>query len=289
LKKVDTILRIAVQKSGRLSEDSLNLFKECGIKFDNGAGKLKATSSNFPAEFLFLRDDDIPGYVEDGVADIGIVGQNVHVESHKNVSEVKLLGFSKCRLSIAIPREDNYGGVQSLEGKDIATSYPIILGNFLKDNGVTSQIHEISGSVEIAPSIGLAHAVCDIVSSGGTLLSNGLKEVEVIFRSEAIMIGCQTMSAEKQDILKQILFRIDAVQRAKNNKYVVLNTKNENIQAISKLLPGMKSPSVIPLAQEGWSAMSSVINENDFWQNIEKLREAGAEGILVMPIEKMIY
>lgn len=286
---MDTILRIAVQKSGRLSEDSLNLFKECGIKFDNGAGKLKATSSNFPAEFLFLRDDDIPGYVEDGVADIGIVGQNVHVESHKNVSEVKLLGFSKCRLSIAIPREDNYGGVQSLEGKDIATSYPIILGNFLKDNGVTSQIHEISGSVEIAPSIGLAHAVCDIVSSGGTLLSNGLKEVEVIFRSEAIMIGCQTMSAEKQDILKQILFRIDAVQRAKNNKYVVLNTKNENIQAISKLLPGMKSPSVIPLAQEGWSAMSSVINENDFWQNIEKLREAGAEGILVMPIEKMIY
>ncbi|MBB6003119.1 ATP phosphoribosyltransferase [Arcicella rosea] len=282
-------LRIAVQKSGRLSEDSLNLFKECGIKFDNGAGKLKATSSNFPAEFLFLRDDDIPGYVEDGVADIGIVGQNVHVESNKNVSEVKLLGFSKCRLSIAIPRSDAYNGIEDLEGKDIATSYPIILGNYLKDNGVTSHIHEISGSVEIAPSIGLAHAVCDIVSSGGTLLSNGLKEVEVIFRSEAIMIGCPTMSAEKQDILKQILFRIDAVQRAKNNKYVVLNTKNENIQAISKLLPGMQSPSVIPLAQEGWSAMSSVINENDFWQNIEKLREAGAEGILVMPIEKMIY
>ncbi len=282
-------LRIAVQKSGRLSEDSLNLFKECGIKFDNGAGKLKATSSNFPAEFLFLRDDDIPGYVEDGVADIGIVGQNVHVESNKNVSEVKLLGFSKCRLSIAIPRGDAYNGVEDLEGKDIATSYPIILGNYLKDNGVTSHIHEISGSVEIAPSIGLAHAVCDIVSSGGTLLSNGLKEVEVIFRSEAIMIGCPTMSAEKQDILKQILFRIDAVQRAKNNKYVVLNTKNENIGAISKLLPGMQSPSVIPLAQEGWSAMSSVINENDFWQNIEKLREAGAEGILVMPIEKMIY
>lgn len=282
-------LRIAVQKSGRLSEDSLNLFKECGIKFDNGAGKLKATSSNFPAEFLFLRDDDIPGYVEDGVADIGIVGQNVHVESNKNVSEVKLLGFSKCRLSIAIPRSEVYNGIEDLEGKDIATSYPIILGNYLKDNGVTSHIHEISGSVEIAPSIGLAHAVCDIVSSGGTLLSNGLKEVEVIFRSEAIMIGCPTMSAEKHDILNQILFRIDAVQRAKNNKYVVLNTKNENIQAISKLLPGMQSPSVIPLAQEGWSAMSSVINENDFWQNIEKLREAGAEGILVMPIEKMIY
>lgn len=282
-------LRIAVQKSGRLSEDSLNLFKECGIKFDNGAGKLKATSSNFPAEFLFLRDDDIPGYVEDGVADIGIVGQNVHVESNKNVSEVKLLGFSKCRLSIAIPRSEEYRGVQDLHGKDIATSYPIILGNYLQSQGVQSHIHEISGSVEIAPSIGLAHAVCDIVSSGGTLLSNGLKEVEVIFRSEAIMIGYTKLSEEKQSILNQILFRIDAVQRAKNNKYVVLNTKNENIEAISKLLPGMQSPSVIPLAQAGWSAMSSVINENDFWQNIEKLREAGAEGILVMPIEKMIY
>lgn len=285
----NTILRIAVQKSGRLSEDSLNLFKECGIKFDNGAGKLKATSSNFPAEFLFLRDDDIPGYVEDGVADIGIVGQNVHVESHKNVSEVKLLGFSKCRLSIAVLRGETYNSIQDLEGKDIATSYPIILGNYLKDNGVTAHIHEISGSVEIAPSIGLAHAVCDIVSSGGTLLSNGLKEVEKIFFSQAIMIGCPTMSEEKRDILNQILFRIDAVQRAKNNKYVVLNTKNENIEAICKLLPGMKAPSVVPLAQSGWSAMSSVINENDFWQNIEKLREAGAEGILVMPIEKMIY
>jgi ATP phosphoribosyltransferase len=198
---LDTILRIAVQKSGRLSEDSLNLFKECGIKFDNGAGKLKATSSNFPAEFLFLRDDDIPGYVEDGVADIGIVGQNVHVESHKKVSEVKLLGFSKCRLSIAIPRGETYEGVKSLEGKDIATSYPIILGNYLKENGVSAHIHEISGSVEIAPSIGLAHAVCDIVSSGGTLLSNGLKEVEKIFFSQAIMIGCPTMSQEKQTIL----------------------------------------------------------------------------------------
>jgi ATP phosphoribosyltransferase len=285
----NTILRIAVQKSGRLSDDSLNLFKECGIKFDNGAGKLKATSSNFPAEFLFLRDDDIPGYVEDGVADIGIVGQNVHVESHKNVSEVKLLGFSKCRLSIAIPRGETYNSIQDLEGKDIATSYPIILGNYLKKNEVTAHIHEISGSVEIAPSIGLAHAVCDIVSSGGTLLSNGLKEVEKIFFSQAIMIGCPTMSQEKQDILNQILFRIDAVQRAKNNKYVVLNTKNENIDTISRLLPGMKAPSVVPLAQSGWSAMSSVINENDFWQNIEKLREAGAEGILVMPIEKMIF
>ncbi|MFY7887952.1 MAG: ATP phosphoribosyltransferase [Spirosomataceae bacterium] len=286
---MNDVLRIAVQKSGRLSEDSLNLFKECGIKFDNGAGKLKATSSNFPAEFLFLRDDDIPGYVEDGVADMGIVGQNVHVETNKNVSETKLLGFSKCRLSIAIPRGEVYNGVTDLEGKSIATSYPIILGNFLKENGVTSHIHEISGSVEIAPSIGLADAVCDIVSSGGTLLSNGLKEVEVIFRSEAIMISYPKLSPEKQDILNQILFRIDAVQRAKNSKYVVLNTRNENIAAIRALLPGMKAPSILPLADEGWSSMHSVITEQDFWQNIEKLREAGAEGILVMPIEKIIY
>ena len=285
----EVVLRIAVQKSGRLSEDSLGLFKECGIKFDNGAGKLKATSSNFPAEFLFLRDDDIPGYVEDGVADIGIVGENVHVEVNKNVSEVKKLGFSKCRLSIAIPRGETYDGVTDLQGKSIATSYPTILGNFLKDNGVTADIHEISGSVEIAPSIGLADAVCDIVSSGGTLLSNGLKEVEVIFRSEAVMIGYPEMSAEKKAIVNQLLFRIDSVQRAKNNKYVVLNTRNENIEGISKLLPGMKAPSVFPLAEQGWSSMHSVINENDFWNNIEKLREAGAEGILVIPIEKMIF
>ncbi|MBP6411036.1 MAG: ATP phosphoribosyltransferase [Pseudarcicella sp.] len=283
------LLRIAVQKSGRLSEDSLNLFKECGIKFENGAGKLKATSSNFPAEFLFLRDDDIPGYVEDGVADLGIVGQNVHVESHKKVEEVKFLGFSKCRLSIAIPRGEQFNDITDLQGKDIATSYPVILGNYLAEKNVQAHIHEISGSVEIAPSIGLAHAVCDIVSSGGTLLSNGLKEVEVIFRSEAIMLGNPNMNEAKRQILNQILFRIDAVQRAKNNKYVVLNTKNENIDTIMKLLPGMKSPSVVPLAQNGWSAMSSVINENDFWLNIEKLKEAGAEGILVMPIEKMIF
>lgn len=287
--KMNEVLRIAVQKSGRLSEDSLNLFKECGIKFDNGAGKLKATSSNFPAEFLFLRDDDIPGYVEDGVADIGIVGQNVHVETSKHVNEVKLLGFSKCRLSIAIPRSETYASVKELEGKSIATSYPVILGNFLKDNGVTAHIHEISGSVEIAPSIGLAHAVCDIVSSGGTLLSNGLKEVEVIFRSEAIMIGYPNLSPEKQNILNQILFRIDSVQRAKNRKYVVLNTKQENIALIRQLLPGMKAPSILPLADEGWVSMHSVIEEQDFWQNIEKLRDAGAEGILVLPIEKMIF
>jgi ATP phosphoribosyltransferase len=285
----DTILRMAVQKSGRLSEDSLALFKACGIKFENGTGKLKSVSSNFPIEFLFLRDDDIPGYVEDGVADLGVVGLNVLVESAKNVNEVKLLGFSKCRLSLAIPRGEKYNGISDLEGKNIATSYPNILGNYLNTKGVKADIHEISGSVEIAPSIGLAEAICDIVSTGGTLLSNGLKEVETVFQSEAVMIGSKNLNIEKQAILDLLTFRIDAVQRAKNSKYVVLNTKNENITAISALLPGMKAPSVLPLATEGWSSMHSVINENDFWQNIEKLRAAGAEGILVMPIEKMIY
>ncbi len=285
----NTILRMAVQKSGRLSEDSLALFKACGIKFENGTGKLKTTSSNFPMEFLYLRDDDIPGYVEDGVADLGVLGKNVLVESKKEVNEVKNLGFSKCRLSIAIPRGDKYSSIQDLEGKRIATSYPVILGNYLASQGVTADIHEISGSVEIAPSIGLAEAVCDIVSTGGTLLSNGLKEVESIFNSEAVLIGYKNLSAEKQEILNQLLFRIDAVQRAKNSKYVVLNTKNENIETITALLPGIKSPSILPLGTAGWSSMHSVIAENDFWQNIEKLKSAGAEGILVLPIEKIIF
>jgi ATP phosphoribosyltransferase len=287
-KLTNTILRVAVQKSGRLSEDTLALFKACGIKFENGTGKLKSTSSNFPIEFLFLRDDDIPGYVEDGVADIGVIGQNVLVESQKNVSQIKALGYSRCRLSIAIPRSEKYNGIGDLQGKNIATSYPNILGNYLKNNRVEADIHEISGSVEIAPSIGLAEAICDIVSTGGTLLSNGLKEVESIFQSEAVLISHQNLSAEKAEILSLLNFRIDAVQRAKNSKYVVLNTKNEHIEAITQLLPGMKAPSVLPLATPGWSSMHSVINENDFWQNIEKLRAAGAEGILVMPIEKMI-
>lgn len=285
----NSILRIAIQKSGRLSEDSIALFKECGIKFDSANGRLKNTSSNFPAEFLFLRDDDIPGYVEDGVADIGVVGANIAVEMAKNVETVHQLGFSKCRLSIAIPRGETYLGVQDFQGKSIATSYPTILGNFLRDNGVTAQIHEISGSVEIAPSIGLAHAVCDIVSSGSTLLSNGLKEVEVIFRSEAILIANPELSPEKKAILDKLLFRIKSVQAAKNNKYVILNTPNHAIENIVKLLPGMKAPTVVPLSTEGWSAMHSVLSEEDFWDKIDALRSAGAQGILVVPIEKMIY
>ncbi len=283
------MIRIAIQKSGRLSEDSIKLFKECGIQFESGSsGKLKSVSTNFPAEFLFLRDDDIPGYVEDGVADLGIVGQNVLVETGRQVDVAYNLGFSKCRLSLAILRSEQYEGVASLQNKNIATSYPRILGNYLAENGVKAHIHEISGSVEIAPSIGLADAVCDIVSSGSTLLSNGLKEVETIFKSEAVLIANQHLSEEKRTILEQLLFRIKAVQAAQNNKYILLNCPTDAIDTIASLIPGMKSPTVVPLTTKGWVSLHSVINENDFWVNIEKIRAAGAEGILVIPIEKMI-
>jgi ATP phosphoribosyltransferase len=282
-------LRIALQKSGRLSEDSYQLFKECGIRFDYGTGKLRSVSSNFPAEFLFLRDDDIPGYVEDGVADLGIVGENVAVETGRSVNTLHKLGFSKCRLSIAIPRGTDWAGIQDLTGKSIATSYPTLLGNYLAGKGVSADIHEISGSVEIAPGIGLAEAVCDIVSSGSTLLSNGLQEVETIFRSEAILIANPALDTDKQTLVDKLLFRIKAVQAAKNNKYIVLNAPNHAIGQITSLLPGMRSPTVTPLATEGWSSVHSVLNENEFWENIEAIRAAGAEGILVIPIEKMIY
>ncbi len=282
------ILRIAVQKSGRLSEDSLNLIKECGLQFNSGTGKLKSDSTNFPAELLFLRDDDIPGYVADGVADVGIVGENVAAETHRTLTTVRKLGFSKCRLSIAVPRGQEYRGGHDLVGKSIATSYPRILATFLQEQGIEADIHEISGSVEIAPSIGLADAICDLVSSGSTLLSNGLKEVEVIFRSEAVLVAHPNLSPEKQRTLDKLLFRIKSVQAAGNNKYILLNTPNHAIDKIISILPGIKSPTVVPLAMEGWSSLHSVINENDFWDIIEALREAGAEGILVIPIEKMI-
>jgi ATP phosphoribosyltransferase len=284
----DNILRIAIQKSGRLSEDSLKLIKECGIRFDNGAGKLKTDATNFPAQILFLRDDDIPGYVEDGVAHLGIVGENVSEESCKDVDTVHKLGFSKCRLSIGVLREAVYNGVQDLQGKSIATTYPRLLEQYLKSQNVTADIHEISGSVEIAPSIGLADAVCDIVSSGSTLLSNGLKEVETIFRSEAVMIASKHLSDVQQNLLDQLLFRIKSVQVAKNNKYILLNCPVDAVENITKFLPGMRSPTILPLATEGWCSLHSVINENEFWENIEKIRQAGAEGILVIPIEKMI-
>lgn len=281
-------LKIAIQKSGRLSEDSLKLIKECGIKFSNGKGKLKAIADNFPLEFLFLRDDDIPGYVEDGVADLGIVGENVLVEYDKNVKVIKKLGFSRCRLSIGVDRNWNYQNIQELDGKSIATSYPKILKKYLDQNKINAEIHEISGSVEIAPSIGLADAVCDIVSSGSTLLSNGLKEADVIMRSEAVLVSGKNLSSEQEEILNQLLFRMEAVQAGKNNKYILLNAPNTAIEEIKSLLPGMKSPTVLPLAVEGWSSLHSVVKEDQFWEVIEKLKKAGAEGILVAPIEKMI-
>lgn len=282
------VLRIAIQKSGRLSEDSLKLIKECGIDVSSVGAQLKATASNFPIEILFLRDDDIPGYVADGVSDLGIVGENVSVEKNKNVEEIKKLGFSKCRLSIGVPKAFEYKGISSLNGLSIATSYPNILSDYLKKNGVKSDIHEISGSVEIAPGIGLADAICDIVSSGSTLISNGLKEVETVFKSEAVMIGYPGLSASKKLILAELLFRIESVNNAKNTKYILLNAPNHAIDTIISLLPGVKSPSVMPLVEPGWSSLHSVVKENEFWEIIGKLREAGAEGILVLPIEKII-
>jgi len=285
---MNTIIRIAVQKSGRLSDDSLSLIKECGIKFYNGTGKLKSTSTNFPIEFLFLRDDDIPGYVSDGVADLGIVGENELVEKDKEVSILKRLGFSKCRLSLAIPKGEKYDDVRYFEGKSLATSYPKILGDYLRSKNINAEIHEISGSVEIAPSIGLAQGICDIVSSGSTLMMNGLKEVEEIFKSEAVLIANKNLSVEKLTIVDKLLFRINAVQKGKSNKYVLLNAPNESLEKIISLIPGMRSPTILPLAQEGWSSVHSVLSEDQFWENIEELRAAGAEGILVVPIEKMV-
>jgi ATP phosphoribosyltransferase len=283
-----TKIRIAVQKSGRLSEESLKLFKECGIKFESGGSKLRSISSNFPVEFLFLRDDDIPGYVEDGVADLGVIGENVLMENMRQVDVVKELGFSKCRLSLAIPRNEVYNGLDFFQGKNIATSYPNLTNAYLQKQGIQVTTHEISGSVEIAPSIGLAEGICDIVSTGGTLLSNGLKEVATVFNSQAVLIASKKLDAHKKDILSKLLFRIDSVQRGQNAKYVVLNAHEDNLTKITALLPGMKSPSIMPLTEKGWFSLHSVISENDFWEIIESLRSAGAEGILVLPIEKMI-
>lgn len=285
---MEQIIRIAVQKSGRLSDDSLGLIKECGIKFYNGTGKLKSTSTNFPVEFLFLRDDDIPGYVADGVADLGIVGQNEVVEKDKDVLTLKKLGFSKCRLSLAIPKGEYYSGLSYFQGKNIATSYPKILGDYLKSEGINAEIHEISGSVEIAPSIGLAEGIFDIVSSGSTLMMNGLKEVEEVFKSEAVLIGNKNLADWKKLILDKLLFRINAVQKGKSSKYVLLNAPNDSLEKIISLIPGMRSPTILPLAQPGWSSVHSVLSEDQFWENIEELRTAGAEGILVVPIEKMV-
>jgi len=284
----ETVVRLAIQKKGRLSDKTVEMLKGCGVKFVTGSSRLSTKAFNFPVEILFLRDDDIPGYVADGVADLGVLGMNEIDEKDKPVDVVKTLGFSKCRLSLAVKNTFDYTGLKELAGKSIATSYPTILGNYLKEKGVEADIHEITGSVEIAPAIGLTDAICDIVSTGGTLVSNGLKEVEVIYKSEAAMIANREMSAEKKAILEKLLMRIDAVQAAKNNKYILLNIPNSKIEEVTALLPGMKSPTVLPLKQEGWSSIHSVINEDDFWEVIEKVKIAGAEGILVCPIEQMV-
>lgn len=283
-----SILKLAIQKKGRLSEKSLELINECAISFPNSSGKLVATCYDFPMEILFLRDDDIPNYVQDGVADIGIVGENVLVESNMQVDEISKLGYGRCRLSIAVPRSFNYQSIEDLQGKAIATSYPRILQNYLDSKNVKADIHVISGSVEIAPGIGLADAICDIVSTGSTLLSNGLKEVEQIFHSEAVLIANKNLSTEKKAILVDLLFRLNAVRKAKKNKYILLNAPNESLDKIIDILPGIKSPTVLPLAEKGWSSVHSVITEKDFWQKIQQLKDAGAEGILVMPIEQII-
>lgn len=285
---MSTLLRIAIQKSGRLQENSIELMQESGLSFSNGKDQLKTQARNFPVEILFLRDDDIPQYVEDKVADVGIVGENVFIEKQKQNKIIKRLDFAKCRLSMAIPRADVYTGPAWFNGKNIATSYPNIVKSFLAKNNIEAGLHEISGSVEIAPGIGLADAICDVVSTGSTLLSNGLKEVEVVMQSEAVLIASPELDPEKKKILDKLLFRIEAVQKARNNKYILMNCPNDAIEKITSIIPGMKSPTIIPLSKEGWSSLHSVVDENDFWEKIDQLKSFGAQGILVIPIEKMI-
>ena len=282
------MLKIAIQKSGRLYEDSIKLLKECGIELNNGNKQLKTVAYNFPVEVYFFRDDDIPQYVADGVADIGFVGENILLEKEKDIDLLYRLGFGRCRLSIAVPKNMEYRSVKSLEGLKIATTYSSLLQNFLSKNKVNSEIHEISGSVEIAPGIGLADAICDLVSSGNTLFTNGLKEVEVVLQSEAVLAANRNLSEENKIILDKLLLRINAVKTAKKNKYIILNAPNHQLKNIAAVLPGMKSPTIVPLAEEGWSSVQSVVNEDVFWEVIEKLKTLNAEGILVVPIEKMI-
>jgi ATP phosphoribosyltransferase len=281
-------LKLAIQKSGRLHEDSIRMLKECGIDIENGVNKLKAEATNFPLELFFLRDDDIPQYVEDGVADIGFVGENVVYEKAKKVEVSYKLGFGKCRLSFAVNKNETFTGPSYLSGKKIATSYPVLVQQYLNEHKIQAEIHEISGSVEIAPGIGLADVICDLVSSGSTLFMNGLKEADTILNSQAVLIKRLGLNEEAAAILNKLLFRVESVKKAKKNKYVLLNAPNENLEKIVSLLPGMKSPTVVALATPGWSSVHSVIAESDFWDIIEKLKQAGAEGILVVPIEKMI-
>lgn len=281
-------LKIAIQKSGRLNEDSLKILKDCGISVDNGNDQLKATALNFPLEILFLRNSDIPQYLIDGVADIAIVGDNLLVEKGGTIEVVEKLGFSKCKVSIALPKTVNYNSIEDLEGKRIATSYPNTVLNYFKSKNVNVEIHQISGSVEIAPNIGLSDAIVDIVSTGSTLFKNNLKEVKVILKSEAVLATSPNLSEEKKVLLDKLIFRIQSVLKARKSKYILMNVPNNKIQEISSILPVLKSPTVLPLAEAGWSSVHSVINDDQFWEVIDQLKNAGAEGILICPIEKMV-
>lgn len=287
-KKQMSKLKIAIQKSGRLNEDSLKLLKQCGIKIDNGKDQLKVDVPNFPMEILYLRNSDIPQYLEDGVVDVAIVGQNLLIEQEKQVDIIEKLGFSKCRVSLAIPKDVTAEDLRYFQGKKIATSYPNTVKNFLDQNGIQSEIHIISGSVEIAPNIGLADGICDIVSSGSTLFKNGLKESQVILRSEAVLARSRQLTIKKEQILDRLIFRLKAVLKAKNSKYILLNVPNNKIDAVTEILPVLKSPTILPLAEEGWSSLHSVIDEDKFWEVIDELKEAGAEGILIVPIDKIV-
>lgn len=283
-----TKIRIAIQKTGRLNEESLQILKDCGISIDNGKDQLKASSRNFPMEVFYLRNGDIPQYLRDGVVDIAIIGENVLIEKGEDISIAEKLGFSKCKVSLAVPKSVKYNSVKDFEGKRIATSYPNTVLNYLKDKGVKADLHIINGSVEIAPNIGLADAICDIVSSGSTLFKNNLKEVEVMLTSEAVLAVSPKISNERRELLEKLQFRIQSVLRARASKYVLLNAPNDKLEGILKLLPGMRSPTVLPLADAGWSSVHTVINKDTFWEVIDELKKAGAEGILVCPIEKMV-
>ena len=282
------MIKIAIQKSGRLNIDSLEILKQCGISIDNGKDQLKVAARNFPLEVLYLRNGDIPQYLRDGVVDLAIIGENLIHEKGKGIETIEHLGFSKCRVSIALPKEVEFNNINELDGKRIATSYPNTVKRFFEENGIAADIHIINGSVEIAPNIGLADAICDIVSSGSTLFKNNLKEVVKIIESEAVLVQAPNLSSEKNELIEKLRFRLRAVLRAKKSKYILLNTPNDKIEQISNILPVLKSPTVLPLSQKGWSSLHSVIDEGSFWDVIDALKEAGAEDILVCPIEKMV-
>ncbi len=281
-------IKIAIQKSGRLMDDSLRILKDCGIAIDNGKDQLRALASNFPLEVFYLRNGDIPQYLRDGVVDIGIIGENVLVEKGQDIRVSEKLGFSKCRVSLAVAKSQKYNGIGDLEGKRIATSYPNTVMEYLQGKGVTAELHIINGSVEIAPSIGLADAICDIVSSGSTLFKNNLREVEVILESQAVLAVSPNIAGEQEEILEKMRFRIKSVLKARDSKYILMNVPNASLEQVIRILPGMRSPTVLPLAEAGWSSVHTVINKETFWEVLDELKTAGAEGILVCPIEKMV-